>query len=205
LSTFPNSTTELRTTVIPGYLCPSNTWGPKSGANAVANYAACFGPGNTGGATGNPACMCSNAPFQAWLRPNTGTNNAPGMFFRQYRTTSIRDNTDGPSNTIYFGETRPQCSNHHAQPWANANNGQGLTSTLIPINYNSCARSNPTPNPACGEYCNWVTELAYKSQHVGGAHLLYGDGTVRFASENIDMNLYANLGAKADGNVANPE
>jgi prepilin-type N-terminal cleavage/methylation domain-containing protein len=207
VATFPGSTTELRTTVIPGYLCPSNTFGPKSGANAVANYAACVGAANTGGATGSPTCMCPNTPFQAWLRPNTAPNNVPGMFTRNYRTTSLRDCTDGSSNTIFFGETRPQCSGHHSAAWANANNGQGLTSTLIPINYNSCDRTNPPPNPAaaCGSWCNWVTELAYKSQHTGGAHMLFGDGTVRFLSENISMVTYADLGSKADNNVVTPE
>ncbi|MCA9046189.1 MAG: DUF1559 domain-containing protein, partial [Planctomycetaceae bacterium] len=49
--------------------------------------------------------------------------------------------------------------------------------------------------------CNWVTELGYKSLHVGGAQFLMGDGAVKFFSENIDMNTYARLGAKADGFV----
>lgn len=201
-ATFPSSTTQLRTTQIAPYLCPSETSPPKNGSTwAVHNYAACFGPGRTGGATGNPACPCDATPFDQFALPNTGSNGVPGMFTRAYRTSNIRDNTDGSSNTIYFGEVRPNCSNHHNAGWANSNNGNGLTATLIPINYNSCDTSAATgASPAdCAKRCNWVTELAYKSQHVGGAHLMMGDGTVRFFSENISMQVYSSLGAKADG------
>lgn len=201
-SVFPSSTTNLRTQVIPAFLCPSDTNGPKtSGGLGAHNYSACFGAGNTGGATGNPNCQCSNAPFQSWLRPNTTPNNVPGMFSRAWRVTSIRDNTDGTSNTIYFGEVRPGCSGHANAGWGTSNNGNGLISTLIPINYNSCNTATPANTAAACEYrCNWVTELGYKSLHVGGAHMLMGDGAVKFLSENIDMNLYANLGSKADNN-----
>ncbi|HET6425969.1 MAG TPA: DUF1559 domain-containing protein [Planctomycetaceae bacterium] len=201
-STFPSSTTQLRTTKIAPYFCPSESSPPiGSGGWPVHNYAACFGPQRTGGATGNGACPCSAAPFDQWNLPATGNNGAPGMFTRAYRTSAIRDNTDGTSNTIYFGEVRPNCSGHVNAGWANSNNGQGLTSTVIPINYNSCDTSAATgASPAdCSRRCNWVTELAYKSQHVGGCHILMGDGTVRFFSENISMAVYSRLGAKSDG------
>jgi hypothetical protein len=201
-ATFPSSTTQLRTTQIAPYLCPSEISPPKNGSGwAVHNYAACVGANTTGGATGNPACPCDASPWNQYVLPNTGSNAVSGMFTRAYRTTNMRDNTDGTSNTIYFGEVRPNCSNHTNAGWANANNGNGLTSTVIPINYNSCDTSAATgASPAdCAKRCNWVTELAYKSQHVGGAHMLMGDGTVRFFSENISMQAYSSLGAKADG------
>ncbi len=202
---FPGTTKQLRETVIPGYLCPSDTTPPKNTANpaiAVHNYAACVGAAITGGATGNGACQCPTAPFGPFVRPNTNPNNVPGMFSRQWRSTGMRDCVDGTSNTIFFGEVRPECSNHANAGWANSNNGNGLTSTMWPINYNTCNTATP-PSAAngCAYRCNWNPELGYKSRHVGGAQFVFGDGAVRFISENIDMNTYANLGSKADGNT----
>jgi len=203
VATFPApSTTQLRSSVIPAYQCPSEIAGRSNGTSGLHNYAACFGPGRTGGATGSPSCPCDASPFFQWELPNTGANGVPGMFTRTYRTTSMRDCTDGTSNTIFFGEVRPTCSNHQNAGWANSNNGNGLTSTVIPINYNSCDTTAATgSSPAdCAKRCNWVTELGFKSLHTGGAHMLFGDGAVRFLSENISMQVYSRLGAKADGN-----
>lgn len=202
IATFPSSTVQLRSTIMPGYQCPSETSGKSNGTSGLHNYAACFGPGRTGGATGNSACPCDAVPFDQWALPNTGGNGVPGMFTRTGRTVGIRDCIDGASNVIFFGEVRATCSNHVNAGWANSNNGQGLTSTLIPINYNSCDTSTASgSSPAdCARRCNWVTELGYKSQHVGGAHFLFGDGAVRFLSENISMQVYSRLGAKADNN-----
>ena len=41
----------------------------------------------------------------------------------------------------------------------------------------------------------------YSSYHTGGANFLFGDGNVRLLSKNIDLQLYHNLGNRADGNV----
>jgi prepilin-type processing-associated H-X9-DG protein len=113
----------------------------------------------------------------------------------------MRDCTDGLSSTIYFGEVRPMCSAHNSGGWGSSNNGQGLTATIVPINYDSCDRTAPTGND-CGRYCNWNTELAFKSLHPGGAVFLFGDGNVRLLSDAIDHWLYQYLGAKADGNAS---
>ena len=40
---------------------------------------------------------------------------------------------------------------------------------------------------------------AARSLHEGGAQFLLGDGTVRFISENIDLNVYQDLGTIKGG------
>lgn len=200
--TYPGSTKQLAQTAVSAYVCPSDTTGPYSaGGRGTQNYAACVGATTTSGANGNPNCTCPNSPFTPNVFPNTPGSNTSGMFTRAWRSSGIRDNLDGTSQTIYFGEVRPGCSNHHNNGWAFSNNGQGLTSTLIPINYDSCDASTNTPaSNGCAYRCNWVTELGYKSLHEGGAQFLMGDGAVKFFSENIDIATYNKMGAKADGN-----
>lgn len=46
-----------------------------------------------------------------------------------------------------------------------------------------------------------LMEMAFGSYHVGGAQYAMGDGSVRFISENIDLNLYRALGTRAGGEV----
>jgi prepilin-type N-terminal cleavage/methylation domain-containing protein/prepilin-type processing-associated H-X9-DG protein len=186
---------EIRRTVrIPVYRCPSDTTGGTFGGFTVQNYAASVGPTATGPATGNPSCPCNN-PFTSWIRPGTGPNNVAGPFTRSYRPIRIEDAVDGSSSTIFFGEVLPQCGNHHGQGWVRTNNGQGLTSTIYPINYDTC---NTALTSGCAARCNWITELAFRSRHVGGAHFLFGDGAVRFVTENLDHETYQRLGSKGD-------
>jgi len=65
---------------------------------------------------------------------------------------------DGLSNTIFFGEPRPACAAHHAQGWLRSNSGQGLSTTLVPINTNTCS-TDPAAS-GCARPCNWNYELA---------------------------------------------
>lgn len=43
--------------------------------------------------------------------------------------------------------------------------------------------------------------MAARSWHTGGAHVLLGDGAVRFASENIDLGVWQAVGSRGKGEV----
>lgn len=70
------------------------------------------------------------------------------------------------------------------------------------------ARINTLQNDSFGAP---ACEQAYSSRHFSGAQFLLGDGSVRFVSENIEVDsdptdsdanfLFENLLNKADGNV----
>ena len=189
---------------IPLYRCPTDNWKSDS-LYAQFNYAACFGPTWQ---SDNADCSCPT--FNAWntycrlvFYPAWDVTHQPpsmyaGVFSRYTTFTRQKDVTDGTSKTIFMGEVRPECSVTAWQGWGVSNNGQGFVTTLPPINWDSCSRSNSEPD-GCKRYCNWNMELGYKSLHPGGVNVLLGDGTVHFLSETIDHWLYQHLGDKADG------
>lgn len=202
----PANTKRVRHTIIPAYICPSDTHqGLVPGTDRAAhNYAANYGP--TGVGQGNPNCPCPNNYNSFRPKPQGhGETNPTGPFTRRGNRFVCRmaDVTDGLSNTIFFGEVRVDCSNHARNGWAAPNNGQGKCTTLIPINYDSCAPDvSSAGGDGCAARCNWVTEFGFKSQHPGGANFLLGDGSVRFLSETIDHNNYQLLGQRDDGQPA---
>ena len=204
----PGTTKPFKTITIPGYKCPSDT-NPLvkdiggGDLRAVQSYAASQGATMSAGGTGSPTCQCAFV-YAGYALPSTGSNGVAGPFSRNAGCCTFAEVVDGLSTTIFFGETRSDCSSHVNQGWFVSNNSQGLANTLTPINYNSC---DQTPADAmnavnCGRPCNWYTELAFKSRHAGGAFFLIGDGTVVFLSDRIDHTLYQMLGSKADRGTA---
>jgi len=197
--TMPGTSIYIGATIVPTYVCPSDNNGDLLNGRAIHNYAASKGPTAH---IDNSAYSC--AEWQSWntytLAPYDDRTNFAGPFSRLEVATSMRDCTDGLSNTIYFGEVRRDCSGHTQQGWAWSNNGNGLTSTQIPINYDTCSKLTTAPN--CKRPFNWNTELGFKSRHPGGAQFLFGDGSVHFLTENIDHWQYQYLGGKSDGYTA---
>lgn len=197
----PGTTKQIRSIKIPTYRCPSDNDRAQSATVARNNYLASAGATNLSG-TGNwqTPCQCNNS-FTAYGLPATGSNQVSGVFQRGGLCIGLHEVTDGLSNTIFFGEGLPHCSAHARNGWGNTNNGCGLASTTIPINYDSCDPSSPVGGSGnCGRPCTWVTELGFKSRHRGGSQFLLGDGAVVFISEYIDHQMFQYLGAKADGN-----
>jgi prepilin-type N-terminal cleavage/methylation domain-containing protein len=195
---FPGTATQIRSTPISLYRCPSEACPNVQDGMALANYAASIGPTAQ---QDNPGCSCSTyAVWNAYaLAPFNDAYNFAGPFTRQGACTRASDIRDGLSNTIFFGEIRPLCSSHHRKGWVASNNGQGLTTTIIPINYDTCDDSS---SDNCHRDCNWTAEFGFRCAHAGGAHFLMGDGSAHFVLDTIDHWTYQYLGAKADGRVA---
>ncbi len=186
---------------VAAYRCPSDEPGVNfNNRSTVQNYAGSKGASNAGSpAGGNPngSPRCTDS-WLSFRRGGTSGSGVSGPFHRNGRSSAMKDVTDGLSNTIFVGEVRPQCSNHIRQGWLQANNGQGMFSTIYPINLDTC---NTSSSSGCNWHNYWTEEFGFKSRHIGGAHFLFGDGAVRFLSENIDHDTYNNLGAKSDNNT----
>jgi prepilin-type N-terminal cleavage/methylation domain-containing protein len=205
---FSTTGAEIGSTVVPPYVCPSDnhkgvidteTHSSFSPASRVAlhNYTASRGANQL---ANNSECACSNN-WNSFASANgiyEDYDNFSGPFTRRCTCTRFSEISDGLSNTILVGEVRPMCSWHNDNGWATSNNGNGYSSTVIPINFNSCTRDSSTSDN-CKRYCNWNTEAGFRSAHPGGAQFLFGDGTVHFLPETIDHANYQALGGKNDG------
>ena len=196
---------------IPMFICPSDNAetvvyvGDDDRPRAQTSYAASNGSMELNGSS-------NSAPVSGAIKAEI-RNNAlmrkpawherhlySGPFTRFETTTKLKEITDGLSNTIFFGEGRPDCSCHIRNGWLNSNNGSGLVSTAVPINYDTC---HPTESNVENQHklCNWVTELGFRSVHPGGANFGMGDGSVHFVTDGIDILAYQYLGEKHDGQV----
>jgi len=207
---------QVRTTRIPVLICPSDDYrGVQPGTNiALCNYVSSAGPsGGSGNGNWSTPCTCS-ANFAIGEIPTLQSRSKPLGPFREQRNNKLYDPVagtitgpvtsamirDGVSNTIFVGEARSRCSNHIWGGWAVTRNGQGMMSTVYPINYPSCLEQTSDCQPdGCLARFNWKTELGFKSNHPGGANFLMGDNSVIFISESIDTSTYNRLGAASDG------
>ena len=210
------STTPIGSVVISTYVCPSDDHAPTAQVQgddlailekALHNYTTSQGPTEH---PDNSGCSCSidwnvlaTAPysyFDKFAGPFTRYGTIEKDISAWRRKVKLKDITDGLTKTIFVGEVRPACSLHVGRGWGTTNNGCGFTTTLIPINFDSCSES-PTID-GCRRPCNYNAELGFKSAHPEGANFSLGDGSIQFISENIDMRTYQYLGGKADEQVA---
>lgn len=128
-------------------------------------------------------------------------------------TASIRDVTDGTTNTLLVGEqsglvnNQPLSANYQggwagwypgftkpASVTSSSDFGNGVTTLRYAINLK-------TTSPPNGAQTTYTHNTVINSFHVGGAHGLLADGSVRFLSENMNLPTLLQLGAKDDGQV----
>ncbi len=204
--------------IVPTYKCPSDPSPPR-----LSNREG-TGAGNTGvelAVTSYKGVMGSNWQNGNWQEltgPHATTPDLPaptgnglffgtGLFIRGAGSNGnsplyrFKDITDGLSNTLMFGEALPETSNWNS--WYHANHN--IATTVIPINAPAiCAAGVGQVGYDSWKACtlDWQNNFGFRSLHKGGAQFAMADGSVRFVSENIDANLYRDLGTRQGGEVA---
>lgn len=203
---------------VPYARCPSDGY-PSDPNWALANYSGSLGSQRTDSNGGDP-CQPWNQFAEPLVHGNASHGNSAdsrqlsGMFTRMGASVGINDVTDGTSNTILVGEILPACHDHKTWWWHSNGAGNAHASTVVPINnMTACEETVRNPNLASHPECapqaysgdvtrsqqNWNFSWGFKSKHVGGAHFLLCDGSVRFLSENLDHPTYQRLGGRRDG------
>jgi prepilin-type N-terminal cleavage/methylation domain-containing protein len=196
----PKLETTGRNAVVPAYICPS--WsGPAVFDNqpfdymngAITTYQGC----NGSHITPNSKLLTST---QGDI-PNTGlVRSGEGATAREATaaaTLKIRQVTDGLSKTLLVAEfihiDSGSAAPGNVRPWILSNNGQrGLyTTKLVDL----------SPNQVVMRYVGGVdfNELPFSSKHPGGVMGVYGDGSVRWIDDFIDMAVYKATATAAGG------
>ncbi|HEY4262407.1 MAG TPA: DUF1559 domain-containing protein, partial [Schlesneria sp.] len=171
----------------PAFLCPSDAlsaplreeenFAAPTWIVAQADYSAVIGDYINGTGVGNAPAYGNTA---CYVQPR-------GMISRFASSARLRDVTDGLSNTFAVGETiGALCI---TQSWATENFG----TTAHPINFMNASLISSIPT---GANPRWDESIGFRSYHVGGAHFLMGDGSVKFVSENIDGTNYRALASR---------
>ena len=195
---------DLSSTLIPFMRCPSDEYQPLSEQEgfAMTNYGTSVGAQATWG-------HCSAYPGNTFKNGPSADGNSEsadeisGVFSRRGWAASIREITDGTSNTIAMGEALPGCSTSIQSPWWLG--GQWYSGTAPPINFPTCPGeglgNDGTPTRNCNSWNNWVTDGGFKSRHPGGAQFVFADASVQFLNEDIDYLDYQRRGDRHDGTV----
>ena len=148
------------------------------------------------------------------IDPNTGLRNQSLRADAGLNGTysKIGEITDGLSNTVFFGEDAGRDERMHARHiytdpvdgqkrriwrWADPDNAIGISK---PINNNRTPIGGPPSCPWTENNCGPFDELF--SQHAGGVQLLFGDGSVHFISEAIQVSALRASITRSGGEVA---
>lgn len=187
--------------VLPAFICPTDVLSDKdNNGYGKSNYC-----GNAGTVTGlgNAWNSCGGtAQFGDGILLYARNNN-------DHPIVKVRDVTDGTSNTIAIGEVSETLDVHktktdHANfpTWAGGNDNSGcngFSNGASNLRLAGGVEAGPIRNYYINRKVGAESNACFGSSHPGGAQFVFGDGQVRFISENIDYVTFTNLGGSYEG------
>ena len=202
----------LRAT-LPAYLCPSDAT-LFVGSEKPTNYPGIGGNAPNSHGNVDPQAVQGIMTFRgARIRDVVdGTSNTAmvgeihrGVLFNNY---SIPQALTGLRCQWWAAESGFCAADTYYPPNAanpNKGNNKGQTAPTAALNDPGCLQGQGP----CADQVAWVDDVAenmpgargVSSAHTGGAQILLGDGSVRFISDNIDINTWRALGSMNNGEV----
>ena len=184
----PSANAPFMAMQLPVFLCPSDNGNPS------LDTGGCYGvPANPGGAKTDYDFIASRNDFYCnnWSVQNPGTR----YMFGENSSTRVRDVTDGTTNTLMVGETTLNVWNGRTSAWGY----RGWVMTGIDpqsVGINDWYMNGSQPQ--IGTLASWGFP---GSLHTGGCHFVLGDGSVRFLSQNMNLNVLYQMAMMGDGSV----
>lgn len=203
------------------YQCPSDDASGRAFYHSInnqywsrSNYAVNFGT--------NTLMKDSSGGFY-WSGPAPKIDFFTDGAFQMYRARKLKEFTDGTSTTALASEVISGKEDLYPGPinfdarglwaWADAgafaytHKNSPLSSAGDAMWDGSSATRECTNAPELDMPCEYGNGNSYdkyhaaaRSRHAGGVHVTFGDGHVKFVGDAIDLKLWKNLGAIADGN-----
>lgn len=184
----PADNADEMTNLLDVFLCPSDDGTTHLGTGAPYGTTVAPGPAKTNyELSADQTISCNLWAGQA--------RNARKIFGENSRA-KISDIKDGSSNTIMVCETTRTVANGEPPAWGMR--GWVTTGGDIDPGINVWDVPTGATQPSVGNLNSWGQ---VGSLHTGGAHFGFGDGAVRFISENTDLTLLRRLGTMSDGFV----
>src|SRR5262249_8544427 len=129
-------------------------------------------------------------------------NEPPGSPFNFANFVGSFDGPDWTGAVAWSGDTRVS-GVAYAVPKIN--------SKAVTSNVTGCMNGNPFGTPQAGNPVGWLNtcpnlgQFGSRSRHPGGANFLFGDGSVRFLKETINLPTYRALATRALGEVVSAD
>jgi prepilin-type N-terminal cleavage/methylation domain-containing protein/prepilin-type processing-associated H-X9-DG protein len=199
-------------TAVSGFICPSDLSDPLPALGGQTNYMANMGSGIV---------------WQSAIGPNAGLPQPNGVFYGNSATTFAAI-TDGLSNTTFYSE-RVLADGNNAivspiadvffSPLSPTTPDQAMQMCLAVDIYDLnnqfplfmgapwlCGQHiflhvTPPDTRSCGFFIALRAVMPASSHHPGGVNVLFGDGSVKFVKDSVNLQAWRGLGTRSGGEI----